>query len=190
MPRLAAELRTEPVPHMRWPVPGRHDLRTRRGGIEKRLARAQRERRTRARRPRHTNAELPVRARSLARNVLLFATSLVAGALLAHSASKGTPQRWNGQPMALHTISVLGHERLTSAEIAEMTGLPRQADLAEVPLRNLEERIARHPWIRTARVVVLDMVILAVSLWKELDLPSYVVLSFSDFGLLEVLKRV
>jgi cell division protein FtsQ len=57
--------------------------------------------------------------------------------------------------MALHTISVLGNERLTSAEIAEMTGLPRQADLAEVPLRDLEERIARHPWIRTARVAVL-----------------------------------
>jgi cell division protein FtsQ len=64
----------------------------------------------------------------------------------------------------LRAISVQGHHRLPAREVAEATGLAKAATLDELQLEDLVERLARHPWIRSARVALLPTGTLIVSI--------------------------
>ncbi len=71
---------------------------------------------------------------------------------------------WSGQAPRLRAISVQGHHRLPAREVAEATGLAKAATLDELQLEDLVERLARHPWIRSARVALLPTGTLIVSI--------------------------
>ena len=127
--------------------------------VRKRLERARQERVTRARRQRLGKAAGGDPGRQRARTrvllALLFATPLLIGASLTPTLAAEALGWWSGQTPRLRAISVQGHRRLSALEIAEATGLARAATLDGLRLDGLEERLAKHPWIRSARVALL-----------------------------------
>ena len=58
-------------------------------------------------------------------------------------------------PRTLDKVAVLGNERLTAHAVAATTGLSKGADVSDVEIALLEQRVAAHPWIRSARVALL-----------------------------------
>jgi hypothetical protein len=87
--------------------------------------------------------------------VALFALSLLAGTMLASTAVRGALSWWNERPPTLTAIAVLGNERLSSSEVAKATGLTLGGGTDDISETELETRVALHPWVRSARVVVL-----------------------------------
>jgi len=75
----------------------------------------------------------------------LFGSPLVAAA-----------RSWiGGEMVRLEAIFVRGAVRLSLAEIAEATGLPRGAEWSSIDPREVEARLTEHPWIADASVVRL-----------------------------------
>ena len=141
-----------------WGVPGsRYERRTRARArrIEKRLEQVQQERAMRARRSRRGREPRLGRGHVRARQTLLFGISLLIGALLTASLAGEALRWWSGQTPRLTVISVFGNRRLPAREVAEATGLSKAESLEGLRPDDIEERLARHPWIRAARAVLL-----------------------------------
>ena len=141
-----------------WGAPGsRYERRTRARArrIQKRLDQVQQERVARTRRSKRRRDPRRGRAYVRARQTLLFGTSLLLGSALTPLLAEEAVGRWSGQAPTLSAISVLGNRRLPAREVALATGLSKAETLDGLQPDDIEERLARHPWIRAARVVLL-----------------------------------
>lgn len=145
------------MPARRRGFPTRRQARQTRGQarkIEQRLDRVKRARVERSRSPlRDHNPKKSTRVGT--RRALLFGLPLFAGVLLASTSVEGARAWWNGSPADVASISVLGNSRLSAAEVAAATGLVRGAPLQGLSEREIEERVAVHPWIDEVRVALL-----------------------------------
>jgi hypothetical protein len=87
--------------------------------------------------------------------LLVLAASFAAGLGGGSSVAEATASWLAGQAPQLETIAVRGAGQLSSAEIAAATGVPRGVDLRQLDAPAVVERLARHPWIASARAVEL-----------------------------------
>jgi cell division septal protein FtsQ len=87
--------------------------------------------------------------------LLVLAASFAAGLGGGSSVAQATMSWLAGRPPRLEAIAVRGAGQLSSAEIATATGVPRGVDLRRVDAPAVAERLARHPWIASARAVEL-----------------------------------
>ena len=124
--------------------------------VQRRLEQVQRSRGTRGA-PRSLHGQLRAQSasRSRARQVALFAVSLLFGTLLASTVTATVLQWWNEKPVTLESIAVQGTERLSSEDVARASGAARGSRLEELSEPELARAVAAHPWIREARVAVL-----------------------------------
>jgi hypothetical protein len=99
-----------------------------------------------------------VRGRGTRRRTLvaaLFTVSLLLGTLSALAAMH-SPLDWPKQePLRVESIAVQGTQRLTPEEVAAATGVEKGALLETVEVAAVEERLVEHPWIRSARALLL-----------------------------------
>jgi len=120
-----------------------------RAHLERRRSRRRR-RRERAREQGRRPVSLPAPSAPVRRALAGGAAAL---ALLAGAALGLGPPSGPGAPAARVTaIAVQGHRHLTAEAVAGATGLERGAPLRGLDAAAVEERLARHPWIRAARV--------------------------------------
>ena len=87
----------------------------------------------------------------------LFVLSLLVGAWSAWPLLESTTSWWQQAPCRLESISVQGNERMPAEEVAAATGVERSCSFADLDLAAVEERLATHPWIRTARATRLPV---------------------------------
>lgn len=90
-----------------------------------------------------------------ARQVGIFAVSLLFGLLLASTVTATALQWWSEKPATLESIAVQGTSRLSGEDVARATGLARGSGLEGLSETELESTLEAHPWIREARVVLL-----------------------------------
>ena len=86
---------------------------------------------------------------------LVLAASFSAGFGGGSSVAEAAASWLSGQPPQLEAIAVRGAGQLGSAEVAAATGLPRGVDLRRLHAPDVARRLARHPWIASARAVEL-----------------------------------
>jgi cell division septal protein FtsQ len=89
------------------------------------------------------------------RVLLVLAASFAAGFGGGSSLAEAAAGWLAGEPPRIETIAVRGAGQLSSAQIAAATGVPRGVDLRRVDAPEVAERLARHPWIASARAVEL-----------------------------------
>lgn len=79
---------------------------------------------------------------------------LVVGASLAGAASAPMAHDWlvYHPYFAVEEVDFIGQRRLSEAELGEWSGLGRGISIFRVDPTRLERRLARHPWIRSARI--------------------------------------
>jgi hypothetical protein len=93
--------------------------------------------------------------RGPSRLLLVLAASFAAGFGGGGSLAEAAAGWLAGEAPRIETIAVRGAGQLSSAEIAAATGVPRGVDLRRVDAPAVAERLARHPWIASARAVEL-----------------------------------
>jgi len=86
---------------------------------------------------------------------LVLAASFAAGFGGGSSVAEAAASWLSGQAPRLEAIAVRGAGQLGSAEVAAATGVPRGVDLRRVDAPEVAARLARHPWIASARAVEL-----------------------------------
>jgi cell division septal protein FtsQ len=80
---------------------------------------------------------------------------LLLGTLFALAALHSPLQWWIQGPLRLESIEVQGGQRLTPAEVAAATGIEKGALLETVAVEAVAERLSEHPWILSARALLL-----------------------------------
>jgi len=135
----------------------RRDHRRRRRGERSTLTRAERKAEDRRARAlshlQRVRGQLPRvaprRAVFAAAVTLSLAAGAASGVLLASGAD------WFGGDAPLDSISVHGASRLTAAEVAVATGVPRNVARSAVETDSVEKRLEEHAWIAEARALPL-----------------------------------
>jgi len=79
----------------------------------------------------------------------------LAGAVAARPVAQTSVQWWQGSPLTIQRMAVLGRESLSATEIAAASGLERGTRLDEIDPGAVSQRLADHDWIARADVVVL-----------------------------------
>lgn len=95
------------------------------------------------------------RALSRKARAALFVVSLLLGLALTRAVTAAVVSWWNDTPTAVTAVAVQGAERITPSEVARNIGLARGHRLDAFAPEQIAEDLAAHPWIRSARVVLL-----------------------------------
>ncbi len=92
-----------------------------------------------------------------AASALLFALGLYVGTIVASPVVESTSRWWRPEPIPLRSIEIQGHSVLDSRAVAQATGIPKGSDYDSVDVREVEEHLTGHPWIRSARALRLPV---------------------------------
>ena len=99
-----------------------------------------------------------------------FAASIAAGVAASWPALDVATSWWRATPCRVESISVQGNEIMSTQQVAAATGVAKSCLIDDVDTQAVEERLAKHPWIRTAAVTRVAVDQLAVRI-EERD-PS------------------
>jgi len=83
---------------------------------------------------------------------LLPALAVIAGAAYFRAPLQ---KALDQQVLALHSICVIGADRLSAANVAALTGVAEGTSLLKISPHEIEGRLRTHPWIREAHVMRL-----------------------------------
>jgi cell division protein FtsQ len=87
----------------------------------------------------------PTRKRRWVRRIILTGTFLAGAAIVAGAA-------YAYRTLPLRAVAVIGAVRADTAHVIHLAALPDSVVLSSLSPRLIEDRVQRHPWVRTARV--------------------------------------
>jgi len=86
---------------------------------------------------------------------VLFIASLAVGATVAWPTLEMAREWLGATPSRLESIAVQGNRHLTPETVAAATGVAKGSPIREIDLREVEQRLVGHAWIRTAKATRL-----------------------------------